>query len=70
MECKYSVNQCALGTACFRTSKDECEEYEPYIEEKETLKEFFIFFRNNGEKYIGLSVEKLIDVFYENRQKS
>jgi len=33
--------------------------------EKEKLINFFVWFSNNGEKHIGLSIEELIDKYLE-----
>jgi len=30
---------------------------------KQELINFFIWFRNNGEKYIGISIEQLIEIY-------
>lgn len=38
------------------------------MEERQLLIEFFVFFRNNGEKYIGLSIEQFIDEFLKSRK--
>ena len=31
--------------------------------EKEKLFNFFMWFRANGEKYMGISIEKMIDIY-------
>lgn len=33
--------------------------------QKEQFKLFFLFFRENGEKYLGLTIEQFVDVFWE-----
>lgn len=38
-------------------------------QQKQLLFDFFMFFRENGEKYLGVSIEKLIDIFIENHNK-
>ena len=35
---------------------------------KELLIEFFLFFRENGEKYLGLTIEQLVDEFLKQRE--
>ncbi len=37
--------------------------------EKDKLVKFFLWFRNNGEKHIGLSVEQLINKYLETLNK-
>ena len=32
---------------------------------KKELIKFFIWFRDNGEKYLGISIEELIDIYAE-----
>lgn len=32
---------------------------------KKELFKFFIWFRNNGEKYLGVSIEDMIDIYAE-----
>lgn len=39
------------------------------LPEHELLCDFFMFFRNNGERLIGLSIEQLVDVYLENKEK-
>ena len=35
--------------------------------EKENLIFFFMWFRDNGERYLGLSIEKLVDEYYKQK---
>lgn len=37
--------------------------------EHELLCDFFMFFRVNGERLIGHSVEELVDIYLENKEK-
>lgn len=37
--------------------------------EKENLIDFFMFFRDNGERYIGLSIEQFVEEFYKQKFK-
>ena len=39
------------------------------MNEFESLKNFFMWFRENGEKYIGASVEQMIEVYIEEKNK-
>lgn len=34
---------------------------------KKIICEFFMFFRDNGEKYIGLTIEQLTDIFIQKK---
>ena len=35
--------------------------------DRKIICEFFLFFRDNGEKYIGLTIEQLIDIFIQKK---
>jgi hypothetical protein len=35
--------------------------------DKKIICEFFMFFRDNGEKYIGITIEKLTDIFIQKK---
>ena len=37
--------------------------------DKKLLCEFFMFFRDNGEKYIGMTIEQFVDVFLIEKHK-
>lgn len=37
--------------------------------EKENLIFFFMWFRDNGERYLGLSIEKFVDEYYNQKLK-
>ena len=37
--------------------------------EFETLKEFFLWFRENGEKYLGASIEQMLEIYIEEKNK-
>lgn len=37
--------------------------------DKENLIDFFMFFRDNGEKYLGLSIEKFVEEYYNQKFK-
>jgi hypothetical protein len=37
--------------------------------EKENLIDFFMFFRNNGERYLGLTIEQFVEEFYNQKYK-
>ncbi len=37
--------------------------------EKQQLIDFFMWFRDNGEKYLGLSIEKFVDEYYKQKLK-
>ena len=37
--------------------------------EFETLKNFFMWFRENGEKYLGASIEQMLDIYIEEKNK-
>jgi hypothetical protein len=37
--------------------------------EKKQFVDFFMWFRDNGEKYIGLSIEQFVDEFYKQKFK-
>lgn len=39
------------------------------MNEFETLKEFFLWFRENGEKYLGASIEQMLDIYIEEKNK-
>lgn len=39
------------------------------LPEHKLLCDFFMFFRNNGEELIGLSIEQLVDIYLENKEK-
>ena len=39
------------------------------MNEFETLYNFFMWFRDNGEKYLGLSIEKMIEIYLKEKQK-
>jgi len=36
--------------------------------ERQLLIDFFLFFRENGQKYIGITVEEMVDRFLEGRK--
>lgn len=38
-------------------------------EEKKKYVDFFLWFRENGERYLGLSIEKLVDKYLENVER-
>ena len=38
--------------------------------DKEKLIEFFLWFRENGEKYQGYSIEVMINIYLEQKQQS
>jgi hypothetical protein len=38
------------------------------MKEKQLLLEFFMFFRNNGENYIGTSMEEFIELFLKQKK--
>ena len=37
--------------------------------EKQQFVDFFMWFRNNGERYLGLSIEQFVDEFYKQKFK-
>jgi hypothetical protein len=37
--------------------------------EKKQFVDFFMWFRDNGERYIGLSIEQFVDEFYKQKFK-
>lgn len=37
--------------------------------EKENLIDFFMWFRDNGEKYLGLSIEQFVNEYYKQKLK-
>jgi hypothetical protein len=39
------------------------------MNEKQLLLEFFMFFRNNGENYIGISMEEFIELFLKQKDE-
>jgi hypothetical protein len=39
------------------------------MNEFETLKNFFMWFRENGEKYLGTSIEKMLEIYIEEKNK-
>lgn len=39
------------------------------MSEKQLLLDFFKFFRDNGEKFIGMPMEEFIEMFLKNRNK-
>lgn len=39
------------------------------MNEFETLYNFFMWFRENGEKYFGLSIEKMIKIYLDEKNK-
>lgn len=39
------------------------------MNEFETLYNFFMWFRENGEKYLGLSIEKMINIYINEKNK-
>lgn len=39
------------------------------MNEKQLLLEFFMFFRNNGENYIGVSMEEFIELFLKQKNE-
>lgn len=39
------------------------------MNEKKLLFDFFMWFRENGEKYLNISIEKMIDKFLEEYNK-
>lgn len=47
---------------------DESEKNE-MCEEKQKYVDFFMWFRENGERYLGLSIEKLVDKYFENVER-
>ena len=47
---------------------DESEKNE-MCEEKKKYVDFFMRFRENGERYLGLSIEKLVDKYLENVER-
>lgn len=47
---------------------DASEKYE-MCEEKKKYVDFFMWFRENGERYLGLSIEKLVDKYLENVER-
>ena len=34
---------------------------------KKIICEFFLFFRDNGEKYLGLTIEQFVDIFIQKK---
>jgi hypothetical protein len=39
------------------------------MSEFEILKNFFMWFRKNGEKYLGASIEKMLEIYIEEKNK-
>ena len=39
------------------------------MNEFETLYNFFMWFRENGEKYLGLSIEKMIEIYLKEKDE-
>jgi len=39
------------------------------MNERQLLLEFFMFFRNNGENYIGITMEEFIELFLKLRNE-
>jgi hypothetical protein len=39
------------------------------MNEFETLKNFFMWFRENGEKYLGASIEQMLEIYIEEKNK-
>ena len=39
------------------------------MNEKQLLLEFFMLFRNNGENYIGISMEEFIELFLKQKDE-
>jgi hypothetical protein len=37
---------------------------------KQELFDFFMWFRENGEKYVNMSIEKMIDIYLDEKQKT
>ena len=37
--------------------------------EFETLKNFLMWFRENGEKYLGASIEQMLEIYIEEKNK-
>jgi hypothetical protein len=37
--------------------------------EFETLKNFFMWFRENGEKHLGASIEQMLEIYIEEKNK-
>lgn len=37
--------------------------------EKQQFIDFFMWFRDNGEKYLGLSIEQFVEEFYKQKYK-
>ncbi len=37
--------------------------------EKKQFVDFFMWFRNNGERYLGLSIEQFVEEFYKQKFK-
>lgn len=38
--------------------------------EKEQIINFFLFFRNNGEKYLGMTIEQFVEQYYNETYKN
>ncbi len=39
------------------------------MNEFETLKKIFLWFRENGEKYLGASIEQMLEIYIEEKNK-
>jgi hypothetical protein len=39
------------------------------MKEREQLIDFFMYFRDNGEKHIGLSIEQFVDMYMKEKKK-